>query len=98
MTAEPVELSRWRFSQVIEKELSHLRRQRPILSLSPYELELLSLPRVASTLLLQLITGVGLLLLQRQGSREIHRHGLSSAMFFRLDPVRHHRHAVHRRN
>ncbi|MFM8604869.1 MAG: hypothetical protein ACKOBY_04975 [Cyanobium sp.] len=98
MTVEPVELSRWRFSQVLEKELSNLRRQRPILSLSPYELELLSLPRVASTLLLQLITGVGLLLLQRQGSREIHRHGLSSAMFFRLDPVRHHRHAVHRRN
>jgi hypothetical protein len=98
MTGEPVELSRWRFSQVLEQDFSKLRRERPVLSLSPYELELLSLPRIASTLALQLITGVGLVLLQRQGSREMHRHGLTSAMFFRLDPMRQHRHAVHGRN
>jgi hypothetical protein len=34
------------------------------------------------------ITGIGLLLLNRQGSREMHRHGLSVGMFFRADPVR----------
>lgn len=88
MPGEPVELSRWRLGKALEMELASLRNRRPILTLTPYELELLSLPRIVSTLLLQLITGIGLLLLHRQGSREIHRHGLSTAMFFRIDPMR----------
>jgi hypothetical protein len=37
---------------------------------------------------LQVITGIGLLVLHRQGSREIYRHGLTPALFFRNDPVR----------
>jgi hypothetical protein len=37
---------------------------------------------------LQVITGIGLFLLHRQGSREMNRHGLSIGMFFRSDPVR----------
>jgi hypothetical protein len=88
MPGEPVELSRWRLSKALEMELASLHKREPILTLSPYELELLSLPRLVSTLLLQLITGIGLLLLHRQGSREIHRHGLTTAMFFRVDPAR----------
>lgn len=88
MPGEPVDLSRWRLAKTLDQELTTLRRQRPILSLSPYELELLGLPRTSATILLQLITGAGLLLLHRQGCREMRRHGLSAAMFFSLDPAR----------
>jgi hypothetical protein len=83
---EPVGLSRWRLARTLELELTKARKASPMLSLSPYQRELLSLPRCGSTILMQLITGVGLLLLHRQGSREIKKHGLSVALFFRADP------------
>ncbi len=83
---EPVGLSRWRLARTLELELTKARKASPLLSLSPYQRELLSLPRSGSTVLMQLITGVGLLLLHRQGSREIRKHGLSVALFFRADP------------
>ena len=85
---EPVELSRWRFDRALEISEEEMRKASPILSLSPWEQQMLSLPRVAATVVLQVITGIGLLLLHRQGSREMHRHGLNVAMFFRSDPVR----------
>lgn len=94
MTGEPVELSRWRLDQALAKDMAAQLVQQPTLSLTPYQLELLSLQRILSTLLLQLIAGAGLLLLHRQGSHEIHRHGLSAPIFFRIDPVRS-RHAPH---
>jgi hypothetical protein len=97
MPGEPVDLSRWRLARSVEQELTTLHRQQPILKLSPYELALLSLPRTFATLLLQLITGAGLLLLHRQGSREIQRQGLSTAIFFSIDPLRR-RHFTHSRN
>lgn len=83
---EPVALSRWRLARTLELELTKVRKASPMLSLSPYQRELLSVPRCGSTILMQLITGVGLLLLHRQGSREIKKHGLSVALFFRADP------------
>jgi hypothetical protein len=83
---EPVALSRWRLARTLERELANTRKASPMLSLSFYQRELLSLPRSGSTILMQLITGVGLLLLHRQGSREIKKHGLSVALFFRADP------------
>ncbi|MFN9618794.1 MAG: hypothetical protein ACK55X_03645 [Synechococcaceae cyanobacterium] len=85
---EPVELSRWRFSRAVDVAQQQVRRSSPLLSLSPWEQEVLSLPRAASTVVLQVITGIGLLVLHRQGSREIHRHGLNPSLFFRTDPVR----------
>jgi|694.fasta_scaffold02864_23 hypothetical protein len=88
LPGEPADLSRWRLAQALDREINTLHRQRPILKLSAYELELLSLPRTFATLLLQLITGAGLLLLHRQGSREIQRQGLTTGIFFRIDPVR----------
>jgi hypothetical protein len=83
---EPVGLGRWRLARTLEMELARARKASPMLSLSPYQRELLSLPRSGSTILMQLITGVGLLLLHRQGSREIKKHGLSVGLFFRADP------------
>jgi hypothetical protein len=83
---EPVSLSRWRLARNLELELAKARKASAMLSLSPYQRELLSLPRSGSTILMQLITGVGLLLLHRQGSREIKKHGLSVSLFFRADP------------
>lgn len=85
---EPVELSRWRFSRAVDVAQQQVRRSSPLLRLSPWEQEVLSLPRAASTVVLQVITGIGLLVLHRQGSREIHRHGLNPSLFFRTDPVR----------
>ncbi len=87
-SGEPVELSRWRFSRALDIAQEQTRTSTPLLALSPWEQEVLSLPRAASTVVLQVITGIGLLVLHRQGSKEIQRHGLSPAMFFRSDPVR----------
>ncbi len=83
---EPVHLSRWRLARTLELEQDKFRKTFPLLNLSPYQRELLSFFRISSTLLMQLITGFGLLLLYRQGSREIQRHGLNIALFFRVDP------------
>lgn len=83
--AEPVELSRWRLARTLELEQVRSRKGTRLLALSPYQRELLSLPRSGSTILMQVITGIGLLLLHRQGSREIRRHGLSISLFFRAD-------------
>lgn len=85
---EPVELSRWRFTRAVELARQKNRMSTPLLALSPWEQELLSLPRATSTVVLQLITGIGLLVLHRQGSKEIYRHGLNPSLFFRTDPVR----------
>ena len=87
-TGEPVELSRWRFERALEISEQQARKANPILTLTPWEQQLFSLPRIVATVALQVITGIGLLLLHRQGNREIRRHGLSISLFFRTDPVR----------
>ncbi len=94
MANEPVEISRWRLSQVLERDLATLRRDNPVLLLTPYQLEILSVGRIISTLLLQLIAGAGLLLLQLQSKRQIESHGLNPKIFFRLDQVRRRRSAA----
>jgi hypothetical protein len=85
---EPVQLSRWRFERALEISEEEVRKKKPILTLSPWEQQVLSMPRMVATVALQVITGIGLFLLHRQGSREMNRHGLSIGMFFRSDPVR----------
>lgn len=92
---EPVGLSRWRLARALELEQMKMRKSYNVLALSPYQRELLSLPRTASTILMQLITGIGLLLLHRQGSREIQRHGLNVSLFFRVNPEIHRRKLSH---
>ncbi|MBM5822913.1 MAG: hypothetical protein FJ082_10835 [Cyanobacteria bacterium K_Offshore_surface_m2_011] len=55
---------------------------------------LLNPVRLITTLLLQGITGAGLLLIRRQGRRQMQRLGLTPALFFRTDttgPVQQHR-------
>jgi hypothetical protein len=83
---EPVALTRWRLARTLEMKQASFRRSTALLALSPYQRELLSLPRIGSTVAMQFITGIGLLLLHRQGSREIKRHGLTISLFFRADP------------
>ncbi|MCP9931457.1 hypothetical protein KBY82_11755 [Cyanobium sp. AMD-g] len=59
---------------------------------SPLHQDLINPLRLITTLLLQGITGTGLLLLQRQGRRQMRRVGLSPALFFRTDatgPMQH---------
>lgn len=84
---EPLELSRWRLDRALDIAEQAARKAAPILNLSPWELQVFSLPRVMATVMLQLITGFGLWLLHRQGSREMQRHGLSIRLFFRSDPM-----------
>jgi hypothetical protein len=66
-----------------------LHSQRP-----RQQLEILSSVPLLTTLLVQGVTGAGLLLMRRQGRRQMQRVGLTPGLFFRTDatgPVRHHR-------
>ncbi len=68
--------------------------QRQLAPLSPLQQHLLNPVRLVTTLLLQGVTGAGLLLLRRQGRRQMQRVGLTPALFFRTDatgPVQQHR-------
>jgi hypothetical protein len=86
--ADSLPLLRWRYEQVLEQRASQAARETPLLSLSAWEQGLLDPMRVGLALLLQLLAGTGLLLLKRQGSREVRRHGVSPAQFFTSGPMR----------
>ncbi|MFM9111167.1 MAG: hypothetical protein ACKOPN_11370, partial [Prochlorococcaceae cyanobacterium] len=68
-------------------ELGHAHSQG-IATLSPYQLEVLSPMRTATAIVLSLIAGLGLILLQRQGSAAMRRQGCTPALFFRTDNAR----------
>lgn len=60
-------------------------------ALTPLHQHLLNPVRLITTLLLQAVTGAGLLLMRSQGLRQMRRVGLTPALFFRTDatgPVR----------
>jgi len=59
--------------------------QRQLAPLSPLHQHLLNPVRLITTLLLQGVTGAGLLLIRRQGRRQMRRLGLTPALFFRTD-------------
>lgn len=86
--SEPVQLSVWRFERALDLRLEQARQEQPLASLSPFERDLLSPLRSITSILLDGIAGIGLVLLDRQSRREIRRHGLSPSLFFRADPVR----------
>jgi len=68
--------------------------QRQLAPLPPMQQHLLNPVRLITTLLLQGVTGAGLLLIRHQGRRQMRRVGLTPALFFRTDatgPVRQHR-------
>jgi len=88
MAGEPAALASWRLERLLEQQRQKELEKDTLLRLTPYEQELMSKRRSMSTVLLQLITGVGLLLLKRQSSSQIQRHGLTPPLFFRVDPVR----------
>ena len=54
-------------------------------ALTPLHQHLLNPVRLITALLLQSITGAGLLLMRRQGRRQMRRVGLTPALFFRTD-------------
>lgn len=88
MAGEPASLASWRLERLLEQQRQKELQNDTLLRLSPYEQELMSKRRSLTTVLLQLITGAGLLLLQRQSKSQIQRHGLKPHLFFRVDPVR----------
>jgi hypothetical protein len=68
--------------------------QRQLAPLPPMQQHLLNPVRLITTLLLQGVTGAGLLMLRRQGRRQMRRVGLTPSLFFRTDatgPVHQHR-------
>lgn len=82
---EPPALSRWRLASALAEQASRERSSTAILNLSPYEKEQLGPIRTGTTILLSLITGVGLMLLHHQSRSELRSHGLTPAVFFRSD-------------
>lgn len=78
----------WRYEQVLDQRAERATAENPLLALSAWERGLLEPLRLALAILLQLLAGAGLLLLKRQGSREVRRHGVSPAQFFQSGPVR----------
>ncbi|AFY28579.1 hypothetical protein [Cyanobium gracile] len=59
--------------------------QRHLAPLSPLQQHLLNPVRLVTTLLLQGVTGAGLVLIWRQGRRQMRRLGLTPALFFQAD-------------
>jgi hypothetical protein len=86
--ADSPPLLRWRYEQVLEQRANQVAKESPTLSLSAWERGLLEPMRVGLAVFLQLLSGTGLLLLKRQGSREVRRHGVSPAQFFTSGPMR----------
>ncbi|MCP9835559.1 MULTISPECIES: hypothetical protein [unclassified Cyanobium] len=69
----------------IHDAVSLASQEQGLGALSPLHQDLLNPLRLITTLLLQSITGAGLLLLRRQGLRQMRRVGLTPALFFRTD-------------
>jgi hypothetical protein len=82
---DPVKLAQWRLAQALEHNANQAKAANPLLNLSPYQLDLLAPWKTATTLVLTTIAGMGLVLLDRQGRRQMRRHGLTPALFFRAD-------------
>lgn len=71
-----------------------LLSQRQLAPLSPLQQHLLNPVRLITTLLLQGVTGAGLVLMQLRGRHQMRRVGLTPSLFFRTDatgPVQQHR-------
>ncbi|MEA5415400.1 hypothetical protein [Synechococcus sp. BA-132 BA5] len=78
----------------IHDAASLIHQRQGVASLTPLQQHLLNPVRLITTLLLQTMTGSGLLLLRSQGLRQMRRVGLTPARFFRTDatgPVQQHR-------
>jgi len=82
---DSVELARWRLAQALDHNANRAKAADPLLNLTPYQLDLLAPWKTATTLVLTTIAGLGLVLLDRQGRRQLRRHGLTPALFFRSD-------------
>jgi hypothetical protein len=90
-------LGLWRYELSQERQRREGEADPSRLSLSPLHQDLLNPVRLLTTLLLQGISGAGLLLMRRQGLRLMRRVGPPPALFFRTDttgPVRHRRRAT----
>ncbi len=80
-----IDASVLRFELAMERQGRESRRERSLVSPSPYELEILSPLRTLTSLALQISAGLALLLLHRQGVRQMKRVGLTPVLFFRTD-------------
>lgn len=62
-----------------------ISQRQGLASPAPFQQHLLNPVRLITTLLLQMMTGSGLLLMRREGLRQMRRVGLTPALFFRTD-------------
>ena len=69
----------------IHDAASLIHQRQGVASLSPLQQHLLNPVRLITTLLLQTMTGSGLLLMRSQGLRQMRRLGLTQDLFFRAD-------------
>ena len=69
----------------IHNAASLIHQRQGVASLSPLQQHLLNPVRLITTLLLQAVTGAGLLLIRRQGRRQMQRLGLTPVLFFSTD-------------
>jgi hypothetical protein len=82
-----IESSLWRYEIALERQRRENLAAGTLSPTSRLELENLSPLSTLTSLALQLSTGLGLLLLQRQGVRRMQRVGLTPALFFRTDAI-----------
>ncbi|MFN5695499.1 MAG: hypothetical protein ACK486_00505 [Cyanobacteriota bacterium] len=85
---ESTAMTRWRLQNELDKQRQQELKKLNLINQPLYEQVLMSKRSTVTTILLQLITGVGLLLIRRQSGQQIKRHGLTPPLFFRVDPVR----------
>lgn len=88
---EPKAIGLWRYDMAQERQRRESEAAASLVSPSPFQQEILSPVRLLTTLVVQVITGAGLLLMRRQGRLHMRRLGLTPVLFFRTDatgPVR----------
>lgn len=91
---EPKAIGLWRYDMAQARRRQEIGTAASRTSLSAFQQEILSPARLLTTLLVQLVTGAGLLLMRLQGRRQMKRVGLTPSLFFRTDatgPMHHER-------
>ncbi len=97
---EPKTISLWRYDMAQARRRQEISTAASRASLSAFQQEILSPVRLLTTLLVQLVTGAGLLLMRHQGRRQMQRLGLTPSLFFQTSatgPMHHERRSIDRK-
>lgn len=93
-------ISLWRYEMAQARRRQEIATAASRASLSAFQHEILSPVRLLTTLLVQLVSGAGLLLMRLQGRRHMKRVGLTPSLFFRTNatgPMRQERRSIDRK-